>query len=123
MSGEETPRNGVLAQCFDFFKDITGPTATGLQKFLVTVVILGGLVLLVAALCWFMYRVNVLGYWPWMAGVGVIFTGGMVTKKWRRARALAARTKPGQDPVGGEAGPEGDNAAHEDRDDVPDGAG
>jgi hypothetical protein len=126
--GDETPRNGVLAQCIEVFQKGTAKDASGLQKFLVATMVLVPLVLVLAlsvGIMWLVLKVNLVTAWPWVSGAVAVCSGG-IWISGRRARKkqamLPAGTEPGQETIGNEAGAEGDNSTNEDRNDVSDGA-
>ncbi|TDV36640.1 hypothetical protein CLV71_13119 [Actinophytocola oryzae] len=101
MCGGETPRSDKLGQCFEFFKDTTGPNATGLQKVLVSVVIGFSLVAAMAVIGSVVWGMNLLRTLPYAAGVVTVLGGaGWTVVKRRRAPAAATGGETGAGEIG-----------------------
>ncbi len=102
---EETPRNGVLAQCIEAFQKWTAKDASGLQKFLVAAVTLFPLLLvlvIVGGLVWGGFDVSLVDKLPWVGGATLLCSlGVLVRSRIKRTRAvLPAGAEPGQEAIG-----------------------
>ncbi|MBB4912692.1 hypothetical protein [Actinophytocola algeriensis] len=124
---EETPRNGVLAQCIEAFQKGTAEDASGLQKSLVAAIILVPLVLLLAlaaGIGWIVFKVNLADKLPWVGGTTLLCSLGIWVRRGMKKRAaLSAGAEPGQEAIGGKPGAESGGAPGEDGNDVSESAG